>query len=209
MDAGADMCELDVRRARDGAIVVIHDDTVNRTTDGRGRVADMTLGELRRLDAGAKARGGARGERIPTLDEVFELAHGRMGVNVELKVAGIEREVAQIMRAHGALGDSMVSSFDWDSLRTMRAVDPAVRVGVLAERRAEKMLSAAKELGAYAVNPRHDMADEGLCRAAHEAGLCVLVWTVDDPARMRRLIADGVDGIMTNFPERLRMVLAG
>jgi glycerophosphoryl diester phosphodiesterase len=205
--AGADMCELDAQRTRDGAIVVIHDDTVNRTTGGRGRVADMTLDELRRLDAAAKFKGAIRGERIPALDEVFETARGKMGINVELKAVGIEHDVSRIMRAHDALGGSMVSSFDWNSLRRMREIDPEVRVGVLAERGATKMIDAAVAMGAFAVNPRHDLVGAELCGTAHARGLQVLVWTVDDPDLMRKLIAGGVDGIMTNYPDRLREVL--
>lgn len=201
------MSELDVQRSRDGRVVVIHDDTVNRTTDGRGRVADMTFDELRRLDASAKFKGAVGGERIPTLDEVFEAASGKMDINVELKAAGIERDVSRIIRAHGAIGGSMVSSFDWGALRRMREIDPDVRIGVLAERGASKLLDAAVAMKAFAVNPRNDMVDETFCRAAHARGLQVLVWTVDDPVRMRTLIGAGVDGIMTNYPERLREVL--
>jgi len=205
--AGADMSELDAQRSRDGAVVVIHDDTVNRTTDGHGRVADMTFDELRRLDASAKFKGALRAERIPTLDEVFEAVRGKMDVNVELKAAGIERDVSRIIRAHDAIDGSMVSSFDWGALRRMREIDPDVRVGVLAERGASKLLDAAVAMKAFAVNPRNDMVDEMFCHAAHARGLQVLVWTVDDVARMRTLIGAGVDGIMTNYPERLREVL--
>ena len=201
------MSELDAQRSRDGAVVVIHDDTVNRTTDGHGRVADMTFDELRRLDASAKFKGALRAERIPTLDEVFEAVRGKMDVNVELKAAGIERDVSRIIRAHDAIDGSMVSSFDWGALRRMREIDPDVRVGVLAERGASKLLDAAVAMKAFAVNPRNDMVDEMFCHAAHARGLQVLVWTVDDVARMRTLIGAGVDGIMTNYPERLREVL--
>src|SRR5262249_51516845 len=101
VEIGVDMCELDVQLTRDGALVVIHDDTVNRTTDGKGAVADLTLDEIRKLDAGARFAGGARGERIPTLEEVFSATRGRCGLNVELKVAGAERKVAQLIRATG------------------------------------------------------------------------------------------------------------
>ncbi len=92
IDAGADMCELDVQLTRDGTVVVIHDDTVDRTTDGNGEVAELTLEEIKRLDAGAKFKGGAlKDERIPTLDEVFALTTGKCGLNIELKGAGVEQ----------------------------------------------------------------------------------------------------------------------
>src|ERR1700682_5975434 len=100
IEAGADMCELDVQLTRDGKVVVIHDDTVERTTDGQGEGAILTLEELQRLDAGALFKEGAqRGERIPTLDEVFELTRGRCGLNIELKATGLEAQVAEIMNA--------------------------------------------------------------------------------------------------------------
>jgi glycerophosphoryl diester phosphodiesterase len=199
-DAGADMCELDVQLSRDGAVVVIHDDTVDRTTNGRGAVAELTLAELKSLDAG-------RGERIPTLEEVFATTAGRCGLNVELKIPGLEPQVAEIMRKYEATRTSMVSSFEWGALETMRTVAPEIRAGVLAEKKPERMLEAAARLHAYAVNPRFDLATPDFCIAAHARGFKVLVWTVDRPEQMRALIDAGVDGIMTNYPDRMRSVL--
>jgi glycerophosphoryl diester phosphodiesterase len=199
-DAGADMCELDVQLSRDGAVVVIHDDTVDRTTNGRGTVAELTLAELKALDAG-------RGERIPTLEEVFATTAGRCGLNVELKIAGIEPQVAEIMRKCEATGTSMVSSFEWGALEAMRTVAPEIRAGVLAEKKPDRMLEAAARLHAYAVNPRCDLATPDFCIAAHARGFKVLVWTVDAPGQMLALIDAGVDGIMTNYPDRMRSVL--
>ncbi len=199
-DAGADMCELDVQLSRDGAVVVIHDDTVDRTTNGRGAVAELTLAELKSLDAG-------RGERIPTLEEVFATTAGRCGLNVELKIPGLEPQVAEIMRKYDAIETSMVSSFDWGALEAMRTIAPEIRAGVLAEKKPERMLEAAARLHAYAVNPRFDLATPDFCIAAHARGFKVLVWTVDRPEQMRALIDAGVDGIMTNYPDRMRSVL--
>jgi glycerophosphoryl diester phosphodiesterase len=210
IEAGAQMCELDVQLTRDRAVVVMHDDTVDRTTDGHGAVADLTLEELKRLDAGARFQDGARrGERVPTLDEVFHAVAGRCALNVELKEAGFEREVAAIMRKWHASGDSMVSSFDWKALETMRSVDPGIRAGVLAEKGAEKMIAAALGMRAYSVNPRFDMVTREFCDRAHQQGLAVLTWTVDAPELMRYLIDAGVDGIMTNYPERMRSLGSG
>jgi glycerophosphoryl diester phosphodiesterase len=210
IEAGAQMCELDVQLSRDRAVVVMHDDTVDRTTDGHGAVADLTLEELKRLDAGARFKDGVpRGERVPTLDEVFEAVAGRCALNVELKEAGFEREVAAIMRKWHAAGDSMVSSFDWQALETMRTVDPGIRAGVLAENEPDKMIDAAVRMRAYSVNPRFDMVTAEFCQRAHQRGLMVLTWTVDVPDLMRYLIDAGVDGIMTNYPERMRALGSG
>ena len=206
--AGATMCELDVQSTRDHALVVIHDDTVDRTTDGRGAVAEMTLAELKRLDAGVRFKGGPRrGEPIPTLDEVFAATAGQCALNIELKAGQVEEEVAELMRKWSALETSMVSSFDWGKLARMREHQVAVRIGVLAEKDIPRMFDAAARLSAYAVNPRFDLVTSELCNTAHARGLKVLVWTVDVPELMRLLLGCGVDGIMTNYPDRLQEVL--
>ena len=206
IDAGADMCELDVQLSRDGALVVIHDDTVDRTTGGRGAVAATTLEELKRLDAGVSFSAEFKGECIPTLDEVFASVGGRCALNIELKSAGLEQKVCAAIRDHDALATAIVSSFDWDALDRIRQFHPAVRVGLLASRWPVRLLGAATAIKAQAIHPSVDIVTEDLCTAAHERILDVYTWTVDDLDTMRKLIAYGVDGIMTNYPERLRML---
>ena len=206
-DDGAQMCELDVQATRDGAVIVMHDDTVDRTTDGHGAVAQLTLAEVQRLDAGAKFDARFAGERVPTLDEVLRATRGKLGLNIEIKEGAVERQVCELMRAHGAISDSMISSFEWRALEAVRTIDPAIRIGLLAEQNREALLDAAVAMHAYAVNPRYDLVDPAFCLDAHARGLQVLVWTVDAPAAMRILIDAGVDGIMTNYPARLREVL--
>jgi glycerophosphoryl diester phosphodiesterase len=175
-----------------------------------GEVAKLTLEELRRLDAGAKFKGGAiKGERIPTLDEVFEITGGKCGLNIELKAGGVENQVAQIMQARNAFGDTIVSSFDWDYLKTIQQLHFNIRVGLLAEEKPVDLMMNAVAMRAHSINPRWDMVTADLCKAAHERGLMVYTWTVDADARMRALMECGVDGIMTNYPERLRKVLGG
>jgi glycerophosphoryl diester phosphodiesterase len=229
IDAGADMCELDVQLTRDGAVVVIHDETVERTTDGTGEVVELTLEEIKRLDAGAKFKAknltpnplfsGPRGkgdrsgsgvievERIPTLDEVFSVTSGKCGLNIELKAGGVEHQVAQIMQARNAFSDSIVSSFDWEYLKKIQQLHFNIRVGLLAEEKPVDLMMNAVAMRAHSINPRWDMVTADLCKAAHERGLMVYTWTVDADARMRALIECGVDGIMTNYPERLRTVI--
>ncbi len=210
IDAGADMCELDVQLSRDGAVVVIHDDTVERTTDGKGEVAELTLEELKRLDAGAKFKGGPfKGAQIPTLDEVFSVTSGKCGLNIELKAGGLEHQVAQIMQARNALADSIVSSFEWEYLKKIQQLHFNIRVGLLAEEKPVELMMNAVAMRAHSINPRWDMVTSDLCKAAHERGLKLYTWTVDADSRMRALIECGVDGIMTNYPERLRTVVGG
>ena len=210
IDAGADMCELDVQLTRDGAVVVIHDETVNRTTDGTGEVAALTLEEIQRLDAGAKFKGGkVKGASVPTLDEVFAATSGKCGLNIELKGDGVEAQVAAIMQARNAFADSIVSSFNWDYLKKIQTLHFNIRIALLAEEKPIELMMNAVAMRAHAINPRWDMVTADLCKAAHERGLKVYTWTVDADARMRALAECGVDGIMTNYPERLRTVVGG
>jgi glycerophosphoryl diester phosphodiesterase len=177
IDAGADMCELDVQLTRDGNVVVIHDDTVDRTTDGKG--------------------------------EVFSVTSGKCGLNIELKAAGVEHQVAQIMQARNAFSDSIVSSFDWEYLKKIQQLHFNIRIALLAEEKPVDLMMNAVAMRAHAINPRWDMVTPDLCKAAHEHGLKVYTWTVDADARMRALAECGVDGMMTNYPERLRTVVGG
>jgi glycerophosphoryl diester phosphodiesterase len=210
IDAGADMCELDVQLTRDGAVVVVHDETVDRTTDGKGEVVALTLEEIQRLDAGAKFKGGTvKGERISTLDEVFAATSGKCGLNIELKGGGVEAQVAAIMQARNAFADSIVSSFNWDYLKKIQTLHFNIRIALLAEEKPVDLMMNAVAMRAHAINPRWDMVTADLCKAAHDRGLKVYTWTVDADARMRALAECGVDGIMTNYPERLRTVVGG
>jgi glycerophosphoryl diester phosphodiesterase len=203
------MCELDVQFTRDSALIVLHDETVDRTTDGVGTVTDLTLEEIQRLDAGAKFGEAFRGQRIPTLEQVMKALSGKLGLNIEIKQGAVEWQVCELIRSYDAVGNSIVSSFDWNALEKVHARDPEIRIGLLAEKNSEALIAGASALGAYSVNPRFDLADARFCEDAHSRGLKVLVWTVDAPEAMRILIANGVDGIITNYPARLRDVIAG
>jgi glycerophosphoryl diester phosphodiesterase len=208
-DLGAEMCEFDVRMTRDGEVVVIHDATVDRTTDGRGRVASMSAAALGRLDAGVRFDAEFRGERIPTLAEVAEALGGRgCAMDVELKARGLEARVCEILRGCATAASAIVSSFDWVQLKIVARHDPGLRLALLGEKTAPAMLEAAQAMRAFAVAPRFDIADAAFCAEAHRRGLAVYVWTVDEASAMRRMIAAGVDGIMTNEPGKLRQLAA-
>jgi glycerophosphoryl diester phosphodiesterase len=205
--AGADMCELDVQRSADGALVVMHDDSVDRTTNGMGEVAALQLETIKRLDAGAWFAARFAGERVPILSEVFEVGRGRCALNIELKASAIAAQVCGTIRHWHAEPSTLVSSFDWQELAQVRQMAPEVRIGLLANRGPAGLLEAAVQMKAAAINPRVDLISAELCKRARWHGLAIYVWTVDDPAEMRRLIVAGVDGIMTNHPERLRALM--
>jgi glycerophosphoryl diester phosphodiesterase len=204
--AGAAMCELDVQMSRDAVPMVIHDDTVDRTTSGGGAVATLTSAQIRTFDAGRHRGPGFAGQQVPTLLEVIRATRGRCALNIEIKDAGAVAPVCGLMRREELLDSAIVSSFNRAALAEALRIEPRLRVALLAGHGASAMLAAARELGAVAVNPRCDLVNERLCLRAHEMGLQVYVWTVDEPAVMRDLIAAGVDGIMTNYPARLAAI---
>ncbi len=207
IEAGAQMCELDIQSTADGTMVVIHDNTVNRTTDGAGKVLYMSAEQVAALDAGSWREPRFAGERIPTLQQVFELISSHCALNIELKADGIEDAVCTMVRAFKAESSTIISSFAWKALENVRKMAPEIQVGVLASRAPAKLLEAAIEMKAFAVHPRFDLVSAEFCNEAHRHGLQVYTWTADEPEVMCRLISAGVDGIMTNYPARLRAVL--
>ena len=207
IDAGADMCELDVQSTRDGAVIVMHDKTIDRTTDGRGLLNALTLAQVKSVNIRNGRGRSPTGEHVPTLDEVFALTRGRCELNIELKEDGIEAAVCSAIKENGEVDRSIVSSFDWKALEKVHKIEPKIRIGVLADRGANKMLAAASELKAVAVHPRYSLVNAPFCVEAHRRGFHVYVWTVDDEQAMWTLLDRGVDGIMTNYPERLRSLI--
>jgi len=213
---GAHAVELDVHLSSDGVPVVIHDDTVDRTTDGRGAVAGMSSKELRRLDAGAWFSSRFRGERIPTLEESLEFARGRCGVNIEIKepparppsgrggrpVApdAVALAVARAVTRTEFDEWLVLSSFSARALQQARAAMPRVRLGYLASRSLRGLRGAHRRVGLFAVHPHVRLAGPRRILLARRLGLLVIFWTVNDLRVMRRLLALGGDGVMTDDP---------
>jgi glycerophosphoryl diester phosphodiesterase len=191
LQSGAGGLEFDVRRCGDGRLVVIHDETLERTTNGRGRVRDLSYGEIRRLDAGF-------GDPIPLLSDVLDEFGSRCLLNIELKDSGIAPDVKRLVSERGLQRSVIVSSFDWQELTSL---PPEVPIGLLGSRPA-RLVSTACELGATAIHPRRDIVSPELLAAARKADLRIHVWTVNDPDEMIRFLRLGIDGLMTDFPER-------
>ena len=215
LEIGADGIEFDVRLSSDGVPVVIHDTTVDGTTDGNGRVADLPLRELRRLDAGASFDVTFAGARIPTLAQVFEILGEQLLLNIELKQegffgSGLEEAVADLIQKHTLEQGVLVSSFNPLALRRIQRISPRLRTALLSAHPGSRVLrTAGLALGrpSWALHPEYAGVDATLVSWAHARGLRLHTWTVDDPADMRRLIRWGVDGIITNVPDVLRDVL--
>ncbi|MGH7406693.1 MAG: glycerophosphodiester phosphodiesterase [Candidatus Methylomirabilales bacterium] len=210
--AGADALELDVHMAADGALVVIHDAILGRTTNGPGPVRVHTLAELKRLDAGAWFGPAFAGTSVPTLEEVVALSRGRARVFVEIKggsdfYPGIELAVIRCLKDGGALRDAVVMSFDPLALLAVRSAAPEVETAALLEGRMADPVGVAAGARAGGLALEHQLItarERGLTAAA---GLRLYAWTVDDEVQMRRLVDLGLDGIVTNFPGRLRRLL--
>jgi glycerophosphoryl diester phosphodiesterase len=188
---GANGVEFDVRRCADGRIVVIHDETIDRTTNGSGRVADLTYDQLRRFDAGF-------GEPIPLLTDVLDAFGKECLLNIELKDAGIARDVKELVLQRNLERHVIVSSFDW---RELAPALPEIPIALLSSK-LQNLVSAARELGATAIHPQKDIATPAVIQGAREANLQINVWTVNDPVEVSAFRSMGVDGIFSDFPER-------
>lgn len=193
-DCGVNAVELDVHLV-EGELVVIHDDTLERTTNGIGRVAEQTLDALRGLDAG-------NGARVPLLAEVAAHVPRGVGLNVELKGAGTGLPLAGFLRSRSDL-DVLVSSFDHDELRRFRSRDASTPVAPLFHRWRKTAWTTAAELGAFAVNLSRRAATSERFADAAARGLRCFVYTVNDLEKARRLVDDGASGVFTDYPDRI------
>jgi glycerophosphoryl diester phosphodiesterase len=209
---GADAIELDIQACRDGELVVIHDDTLDRTTDGSGRVVETPLAAIKRLDAGAWFSERRRGERVPTLREALEWARGTTDVAIELKgtpapADGAVERIVELLDSLGMLARAMLISFDHASIRRVAEVAPQLATGMLYDRRLRNPIRLATALGAASIRPSWRRWSTRLARRVHGAGLSSSAWTVNDEAAMRQLIAMRLDSIVTDDPGLLSRLL--
>lgn len=214
-DMGADGIELDARLSADGAVVVLHDLTLDRTTNGTGNVSERSLTELKSLDAGAKFGAAFAAERIPILDEVFEEVGRRLLINVELKDyekvfdRPLVEAVVRIVRHHGLERRVLLSSFVPFGLRMARRLAPEIpRALLLWAGEKEWMQFAVRRLTPFeAYHPHEPMTDRHTIAAEHARGRRVNVWTVNDADRMRELLLLGADGLITDAPDMARQAV--
>lgn len=211
LEVGADLVELDVQMTRDGHAVVIHDGTVDRTTDGKGKVTEMSLAELKRLSAGYPEQFGREysSQRVPALAEVLELVRGKARAMIEIKkesVAladgdGIEARVVANVQKAGMASDVALISFERRALIRAARLAPEILRGPLFYRASvDEVLSGAREVEGGFVMPEKGMLSEELHAAAHAAGIKVATWVVDDPDELRSLLRFDLYGVGTNCP---------
>jgi len=208
---GVTFIETDLHLTRDAHFIALHDETVERTTNGQGAVHQMTLAELRRLDAGSWFASEFMSERIPTLEEILEFAKKNDVVfYLELKPNGFwggEHALISALRSANEIARSVVISFDPAILASLRKIEPTLMTGLLYDGSSEKPFEKALEIGARQLVARGDLISPNLLQQAHKQDLQVVCWTVNSPAHMRMLAAAGVDGIMTDYPDRLLTAL--
>ena len=211
---GADMAEIDVTLTADERVVVIHDETLQRTTNGSGNVADHSFDEIHSLDAGSWFAPQFVGEKVPTLGEVLDTTKGQILLNVEIKTEAVDRgisdKVAAAIKERGMIDQVVVSSFSPTALEQMHAVAPEIRTAVLYNKelqRGQDPVEIVRGLGASAFNIRGSRLKAKMLRSCRENEIPVGIYTVDKPKKMKRWVKKGIDAIFTNHPDRLLEVL--
>ncbi|MGH7796895.1 MAG: glycerophosphodiester phosphodiesterase [Candidatus Binatia bacterium] len=208
IEAGVDMIELDCQLSRDGHVVVFHDENLRRTAGARGTVHGKTLDELKKLDIGRWRKTSFKGERILTLEEALEVFAGHVDLCLEIKsfpesLPGIELKILFILSHYDYLDRAIVSSFDYRCLGRVRELAPEAMLGLIFGSAVKQdPLAAARQLGANSIHVQKSLATRDFCALAWEEGLDVYVWTVNELRDMEAFISMGVQGLISDFPER-------
>jgi len=208
MQAGCDMIELDVTLTKDRKVVVIHDDTLDRTTTGKGPVRGHALAEIKTLDAGSWFDARFASERVPELWEVMELTAERCMLNIEIKESAfeadypadaVEHQVVKLVRTSGAMDRVIISSFDKRILQRIAAMDAPPAVAYISDHGADKrVLEMLLAMKAFSWHPRFTVLTRGQVDMLHAAGLKVFPWTINTRAEAEKVLALGVDGLICN-----------
>jgi len=205
-DMGVSAVETDVHLSKDGEVVLIHDHTVDRTANGHGFVKDLTLAELKKLDAGSWYDARFAGERIPTLAELLAWAKDRVGVAIEIKngpiyYPGIAEKTIRLLREHGMERQVILISFDHFVLREAKQIAPEIATGILYVGGLVDAVAAARAALADALHPNWAFVTPELVRTVHEVGLAISPWNPNDLPTLRMLSQMGVDSVGTDYPE--------
>lgn len=211
---GAAGIELDVHRSKDGHPVIVHNFTLDETTNGKGAVSGKSLAELKTLDAGSWYADDFAGEQIPSLDEVFESLGKKLLINIEIKsilpnTDGLEQTTADCIQRHQMQARVLVSSFNPYALRRFKRIMPTVMTGLLyAPAMQTDIQSAAADTPHQARHPHHSMVDETYMRWAKANHYYVNTWPVNSPERARELKKLGVNAVITDHPDKIMAAFA-
>lgn len=199
LEMGADGIELDVHLSRDGQIVVFHDEHTDRLTGVTGTIKDLSFDEIRALRVDLH-------HKIPNLEEVLDFVDKRILVNIELKVEAAARPVTRLIEKYVSQGwkydHFLVSSFDWTALREIRNWNPEIPLGVLTETDLDLAIGFAKSIHAETFHPYFHLLDEASAKKIKDENLRLYAWTVNEPEDISRIESFGIDGIITDFPDR-------
>lgn len=191
LDIAVDGIELDVHLSKDNVVVVVHDETIDRTTTSKGFVNNFTFSNLKKLG-------------IPTLEEVINLVDTKCFINIEIKVPEATFEVLKILKKHKSfLHLFQVSSFDWTILESISKLNPQIYLGVLTEDTIENALTFAKKIKAKSINPNFKLLDKEKVTLLQRNGFQVFAWTVNDIPEIEEMKSFNVDGIISDFPDRI------
>jgi glycerophosphoryl diester phosphodiesterase len=201
LDIHADGIELDVHLSADGHVIVIHDETVDRTTNGKGFVNKLYLQELKSFDI-------EKNQKIPTLEEVFDLVNKKCIVNIELKGKGTTEPVIDLIEKYikekkWNYNHFLVSSFDWNALQQLRLLNEKIPIGVLAETNLDLAIAFAKFMGAETIHPYFHLLTKENTLKMQEKGLKVFAWTINEIEDIQKLKTFEVNGIISDFPDRI------
>ena len=201
LDLGVDMIEIDVFRIQSGEIVVFHDEKVDRLANSGGNIEEYNIVQLRQLTLNG-------GHKIPMLQSVLKLINNQVALNIELKGAGTADKVNQIVNYYAekqgwSPDNFIISSFKWDELKDLRNLNKDIKIAVLTEEDPTKAIAIAKELNAVAINPNFKRLTKENTAKIQEEGFEVYTWTVNEPEDIQKMVEFGVDGIITNYPERV------
>jgi glycerophosphoryl diester phosphodiesterase len=212
-DAGARMIELDVTMSKDRHLVVIHDNTVDRTTNGSGAVRALTLEQLRSLDAGSWFDPRFKGEPLPTLAEVLDAVKGHLWVNIEIKPeayesAGpddaVERQVVALVRERSMVDDVLVSSFEWRVLENLRRRDGDIALGLLSDVAADdRLVDWYRRIDAFSWHPDYRVLTRAQVHRLHAMGANVFPYAVDGRIATPAMLEMGVDGLIVDDPQQM------
>lgn len=219
VEAGAQFVELDVTLTRDNQVAVMHDDTVDRTTDGRGRVSGYDLDALQQLDAGSWFHPRFSGERIPSLDEVLEKVAPKAHINIEIKsheltdcdlTGQVEQGVIDLVLTRGVEKRVLISSFDPEVLKRIQQLDPGIKIALISKQSPpDETVARCLELAAFSYHPHLDYIDRELVRTLHKADVHVFPWNINDARDIRHAFSMGVDGLIAKDPLLVRQCYSG
>lgn len=201
IELSADGIELDVHLSSDGELIVIHDETIDRTANGKGAVNELSLKELKSFRI-------EKIQEIPTLIEIFELVNRRCFINIELKGIGTAKPVMELINRYISeknwySDDFLISSFDWDMLEEIHLLDSKMRIGVLTEESISAALAFAKKIKAFSIHPDYELLSKENVALLQENGFEVYPWTVNSKTAIQKIKSFNVNGIISDFPDRI------